>query len=88
MMFFSIPKVPGLAGAASLTEASGMNSLRSILLFAFGLEAFEFLFGNRHVLIFGMLESADEISTLNDSADCARASHTYCAAGGKIRFRF
>ena len=31
-----------------------------------GLEAFEFLFSNRHILIFGMLEAADKILALNN----------------------
>jgi hypothetical protein len=31
-----------------------------------GLQAFEFLFGDPHVLIFGVLEAADEILALSD----------------------
>ena len=43
-----------------------MNSFKINAIVGFGLEAFEFLFGDRHVLIFGVLEAADKICTLND----------------------
>ena len=36
------------------------------LYFSFGLEAFEFLFSNRHVLILGVLESTNEFIALNE----------------------
>jgi hypothetical protein len=44
-----------------------MNSLQVNASVGFGLEVFEFLFGDRHLLILGVLEAADEIFTLNNN---------------------
>ena len=52
-----------------------MNSLKIDTIARLCFETFEFLFGDRNVLISGVLEAADKICTLNDDVTAhARAA--------------